>query len=72
MDATYRGGLNALTKTRDPRLAFAMQSVHIDSKRERNIATSSGLGEAIVQRRESKAAKRSKTKAARASRRRNR
>lgn len=72
MDTTYRGGLNALTKTRDPRLEFAMQSVHIDSKRERNVATSSGLGEAIVQRRDNKAAKRAKTKAARASRRRNR
>lgn len=72
MDATYRGGLNQLTKTRDPRLAHAMQAVKIDNKHDRNIALSAGLGEAIVQRRERKAARRAKTKAARASRRRNR
>lgn len=72
MDATYRGGLNALTTTRDPRLGHAMQSVGIHDKRNRNIATSAGLGEAIVRRRDRKAAARAKAKAARAARKRNR
>ena len=72
MDATYRGSLNALSKTRDPRLGYAMQSVGIMDKKNRNVATSAGLGEAIVQRRDRKAAARAKAKSARAARKRNR
>jgi len=71
MDPQYRANLNALSTTRDPRLPHACKSLHLTTK-EARIAFSTGLGEAVVQRRAKIAAARAKNKAAKAARRRNR
>lgn len=71
MKPEYRASLNALSTTRDERLPHACKSVGL-SKKDALVAFSSGLGEAVVQRRDKAAAARAKSKAAKAARRRNR
>lgn len=68
MHPITRAKLNSL---RPPLLTIAIQQQQL-SKADAMIATSSGLGEAFDQRRQRKIAARAKTKAARASRKRNR
>jgi hypothetical protein len=68
MHPITRAKLNSL---RRPLLTIAVQQQQLP-KHDANIAYSSGLGEAFDQRRQRKVAARAKTKAARASRKRNR
>lgn len=71
MDDTYRASLNALSSA-DPRLRLAANNLNLHHKKDWNVVTSSGLGEAILNRRERKSADRAKNSAARAARKRNR
>lgn len=69
MHPITRAKLNSL---RRPLLTIAVQQQQQLPKHDANIAYSSGLGEAFDQRRQRKVAARAKTKAARATRKRNR